>query len=76
MPRRQRSDHRWERAEGVFGGLRESWDSVVVSTRTEAIFSFSCSEMPVKDGMSQEARDPALKVVGTLASNGTRRRAR
>src|SRR5450755_736767 len=29
-----------------------------------------------KDGMSQEARDPALKVVGTLASNGTRRRAR
>ena len=34
------------------------------------------STATLKDGMSQEARDPALKVVGTPASNGTRRRAR
>jgi hypothetical protein len=27
MPRQQRSDHRWERAEGVFGRLREPWIS-------------------------------------------------
>jgi hypothetical protein len=34
--RQQRSDHRWERAEGVFGRLRESWDIVVVSAQGRA----------------------------------------
>ena len=33
---------------GCSAGSAESWDSVVVSARTEAIFS--CTEMPVKAG--------------------------